>query len=122
MRRDRVGTSTAAFLVLFSLTGSALAVLLYVLPLAGVTQMEARNRRLVAEREALATIERELTAALETERLLRFIIHHASDLFNGDGAIYLLGERNKLVPRAWTHGGALSDVHIPVGQGLVGTS
>ena len=122
MRQDRVVKSTAAFLVLFSLTGSALAVLLYVLPLAVVAQMEARNRRLVAEREALATIERELTAELETDRLLRLIVHHASDLFNGNGAIYLLDEGNKLVPRAWTHGGAFSDVHIPVGQGLVGTS
>src|SRR5438034_11818172 len=105
MRQDRVVKSTAAFLVLFSLTGSALAVLLYVLPLAVRTQMEARNRRLVAEREALATIERELTAELETERLLRFIDHHGSGCVNGNGAIYLLGEGNKPVPRPRTPGG-----------------
>jgi signal transduction histidine kinase/putative methionine-R-sulfoxide reductase with GAF domain len=122
MGEDRVVKSTAALLVLCSLTGSVLAVLLYVLPRTVVAQMEARNRRLVAEREVLATIERELTAELETDRLLRLIIDHASDLFNGNGAIYLLEEGSKLVPRAWTHGGAFSDVHIPVGQGFVGTS
>jgi signal transduction histidine kinase len=122
MRQDRIVKFTAAFLVLFSLTGSVLAVLLYVLPLIVVGQMEARNRRLVAEREAVATIERELTAELETDRLLRLIVDSASALFNGNGAIYLLEDGGKLVPRAWTHGGAFSDVHIPVGQGFVGTS
>jgi signal transduction histidine kinase len=114
--------TTAAFVVLSSLTAGVLAVLLYVLPLALVGQMEDRNRRLVAEREALATIERELTAELELDRLLRLIVDHASALFNGNGAIYLLDGGDKLVPRAWTHGGAFSDVHIPVGQGFVGTS
>ena len=122
MRRDRVVKFTAAFLVMFSLTGSVLAVLLYVLPLVVVAQMEAHNRELVAEREVLATIERELTAELETDRLLRLIIDHASALFNANGAIYLLEQGNTLVPRAWTDGGAFSDVHIPVGQGFVGTS
>ena len=122
IRQDRVAKFTVAFLVLFSLTGSALAVLLYVLPMIVVRQMEVRNRRLVAEREAVATIERELTAELEIDRLLRLIVDSASGLFNGNGAIYLLEDRNKLVPRAWTHGGAFSDVHIPVGQGFVGTS
>jgi signal transduction histidine kinase/CheY-like chemotaxis protein/putative methionine-R-sulfoxide reductase with GAF domain len=114
--------TTAAFVVLASGMAGVLAVLLYVLPLALVAQMETRNRRLVAEREALATIERELTAELERDRLLRLIVDHASTLFNGNGAIYLLEDGDKLVPRAWTHGGALSDVHIPVGQGFVGTS
>ena len=122
MRQDRIVKFTAAFLVLFSLTGSVLAVLLYVLPLIVVGQMEARNRRLVAEREAVATIERELTAELETDRLLRLIVDSASAMFNGNGAIYLLEDGGKLVPRAWTHGGAFSDVHIPVGQGFVGNS
>ena len=50
--------ATAAFYVLVSLTVSVLALLVYVLPLAVVAQMEARNRRLVAERETLAMIER----------------------------------------------------------------
>ena len=122
MRQDRIVKFTAAFLVLFSLTGSVLAVLLYVLPLIVVGQMEARNRRLVAEREAVATIERELTAELETDRLLRLIVDSASAMFNGNGAIYLLEDGGKLVPRAWTHGGAFSDVHIAVGQGFVGNS
>jgi signal transduction histidine kinase len=122
MRQDRVAKFTVAFLVLFSLTGSVLALLLYVLPMIVVRQMEARNRRLEAEREAVAIIERELTAELETDRLLRLIVDSASELFNGNGAIYLLEQDGKLVPRAWTHGGAFSDVHIPVGQGFVGTS
>ena len=113
---------TATFLVLVSLAASALAFLVYVLPLAVVAQMEARNRRLVAERETLAMIERELTAELELDRLLRLIVDHASALFNGNGAIYLLDAENKLVPRAWADGGAFSSVHIPLGQGLVGTS
>ena len=59
---------TAAFLVLVSLAASVLAFLVYVLPLAVVAQMEARNRRLVAERETLAMIERELTAATMVRR------------------------------------------------------
>jgi signal transduction histidine kinase/putative methionine-R-sulfoxide reductase with GAF domain len=122
MRQDHVMKVTAGFLILFSLAGSVLAVLLYVLPLRVVAQMESRNRRLVDEREAVATIERELTAELETDRLLRLIVDSASALFNGNGAIYLLEEGTRLVPRAWTHGGAFSDVHIPVGQGFVGTS
>ncbi len=122
MRQDRIVKFTVAFLVLFTVTGSALAVLLYALPMVVVRQVEARNRRLVAEREAVATIERELIAELETDRLLRLIVDSASGLFNGNGAIYLLEDGGKLVPRAWTHGGAFSDVHIPVGQGFVGTS
>ena len=121
-RQDYVLKTTAAFLALSSITAGVLAILLYVLPLAVVVQMEARNRRLEAEREALAIIERELTAELERDRLLRLIVDHASALFSGNGAIYLLDEENKLVPRAWTDGGAFSDVHIPLGQGLVGTS
>jgi signal transduction histidine kinase len=121
-RQDYVLKTTAAFLALSSITAGVLAILLYVLPLAVVAQMEARNRRLEAEREALAIIERELTAELERDRLLRLIVDHASALFSGNGAIYLLDEQNKLVPRAWTDGGAFSDVHIPLGQGLVGTS
>ena len=122
MRQDRVVKATAAFFALFFLTGSVLGALLYVLPLVVVAKMDSRNRRLVAEREALATIERELTAELEGDRLLRLIVDHASDLFNANGAIYLLHDGNKLVPRAWTRGGAFSDVHIPIGQGFVGTS
>ena len=113
---------TAAFFALVSLTASVLALLVYVLPLAVVAQMEARNRRLVAERETLAMIERELTAELELDRLLRLIVDHASALFSGNGAIYLLDAENKLVPRAWADGGAFSSVHIPLGQGLVGAS
>jgi signal transduction histidine kinase/putative methionine-R-sulfoxide reductase with GAF domain len=122
MRQDYVLKTTAAFLALAWLTASVLAVLLCVLPLSVVAQMDARNRRLVAEREALAMIERELTAELERDRLLRLIVDHASALFTGNGAIYLLDGDNKLVPRAWTDGGAFSDVHIPLGQGLVGAS
>jgi len=49
---------TAAFLVLAALTASVSAVLVYAVPLAVVAQMEARNRRLVAERETLAMIDR----------------------------------------------------------------
>ncbi len=113
---------TAAFFALVSLTASVLALLVYVLPLAVVAQMEARNRRLVVERETLAMIERELTAELELDRLLRLIVDHASALCRGNGAIYLLDAENKLVPRAWAEGGAFSNVHIPLGQGLVGTS
>ncbi len=97
---------TAPFFVLVSLAASVLAFLVYVLPLAVVAQMEARNRRLVAERETLAMIERELTAELELDRLLRLIVDHASALFSGNGAIYLLDAENKLVPRAWADGGA----------------
>jgi signal transduction histidine kinase/CheY-like chemotaxis protein/putative methionine-R-sulfoxide reductase with GAF domain len=113
---------TAAFFALVALTASVLALLVYVLPLAVVAQMEARNRRLVVERETLAMIERELTAELELDRLLRLIVDHASALFSGNGAIYLLDAENKLVPRAWAEGGAFSNVHIPLGHGLVGTS
>ena len=65
---------TASFFALVALTASVLALLVYVLPLAVVAQMEARNRRLVVERETLAMIERELTAELELDRLLRLIV------------------------------------------------
>ena len=113
---------TATFLVLVSLAASALAFLVYVLPLAVVAQMEARNRRLVAERETLAMIERELTAELELDRLLRLIVDHASALFSGNGAIYLLDAENKLVPRAWADGGAFSSSSLLPGVGLSGYS
>ena len=113
---------TALFLIFAALAAAVLAVLAYLVPLSAISQMEARNRRLVAERETLAMIERELTAELDLDRLLRLIVDYASKLFSGNGAIYLLTPANKLAPRAWTEGGAFSDVHIPLGQGLVGKS
>ena len=113
---------TAIFLSFAALAAAVLAVVAYMVPLAVISQMEARNRRLVAERETLAMIERQLTAELDLDRLLRLIVDHASTLFSGNGAIYLLTPARKLAPRAFTEGGAFSDVHIPLGQGLVGIS
>jgi signal transduction histidine kinase len=113
---------TAVFLIFATLGAAVLAAVAYMVPLAVISEMDERNRRLVAERETLAMIERELTAELDLDRLLRLIVDHASTLFSGNGAIYLLTPANKLAPRAFTEGGAFSDVHIPLGQGLVGTS
>ncbi|HEV8640442.1 MAG TPA: GAF domain-containing protein [Methylomirabilota bacterium] len=70
--------------------------------------------------ETLAEIERELVAELKSDRLLRLIIDRATRLFEANGGIYLVEGERMLVPKAWTAKGALADVHIPFGQGLVG--
>ncbi|MGH7390438.1 MAG: GAF domain-containing protein, partial [Candidatus Rokuibacteriota bacterium] len=70
--------------------------------------------------QTLAGIERELVSELKSDRLLRLIVERAGALFDALGGIYLLEGERRLVPRAWTGADTLSDVSVPVGQGIVG--
>jgi GAF domain-containing protein len=80
--------------------------------------LEQRRR---AQIEALAGIERELTAELHTERLLDLIIERAGGLLEAEGAIFLLDSDAMLVPRAWYGVGPwLRDIRIPIGVNVAG--
>jgi GAF domain-containing protein len=79
--------------------------------------LERARRRQVA---ALAEIEREFAAELDTERLPGLIVERAARLFDGEGAIYLLADGDRLVRHAWTAEGP-GPVAVTPGTGLVGT-
>ena len=78
--------------------------------------LERGRRRQIA---ALAEIEREFAAELDTERLLDLIVERSARLFDAEGAIYLLDEDGRLVRRAWTAEG-LGMVAATPGVGLIG--
>jgi GAF domain-containing protein/CheY-like chemotaxis protein len=79
--------------------------------------LERARRRQVA---ALAEIEREFAAELDTERLLDLIVERSGRLFEADCDIYLLTDGDqRLVRRAWTSEGP-GALEAALGQGLVG--
>ncbi len=80
--------------------------------------LERARRRQIA---ALAEIEREFAAELDTERLLDLIVKRSARLFDADGAIYLLEEDGRLVRRAWT-GAGLGEVRVTPGEGMIGVA
>jgi GAF domain-containing protein len=79
--------------------------------------LERARRRQIA---ALAEIEREFAAELDTERLLDLIVERSARLFDAEGAIYLVDAAGRPVRRAWTSAGPGAVVETP-GVGLVGT-
>ena len=79
--------------------------------------LERARRRQIA---ALAEIEREFAAELDTERLLALIVERSARLFEADGAIYLLDDAGSFVRRAWTAEGP-GMVRALEGEGLIGT-
>ena len=79
--------------------------------------LERARRRQIA---ALAEIEREFAAELDTERLLDLIAERSARLFDAEGAIYLVDAEGRPVRRAWTSAGPGTVVERP-GVGLVGT-
>ena len=80
--------------------------------------LERARRRQIA---ALAEIEREFAAELDTERLLDLIVERSARLFDADGAIYLLEDDGRLVRRAWTDAG-LGEVRVTPGEGMIGVA
>jgi GAF domain-containing protein/CheY-like chemotaxis protein len=79
--------------------------------------LERGRRRQIA---ALAEIEREFAAELDTERLLALIVERSSRLFDASGAIYLPDAEGVLIRRAWTTEG-IGTMRLGAGEGLVGT-
>jgi GAF domain-containing protein/CheY-like chemotaxis protein len=80
--------------------------------------LERARRRQIA---ALAEIEREFAAELDTERLLGLIVERSGRLFDADGSIYLLDDDGRLVRRAWTFEGP-GMVRVTPGEGLIGAA
>jgi GAF domain-containing protein/CheY-like chemotaxis protein len=80
--------------------------------------LERAGRRQAA---ALAEIEREFAAELDTERLLGLIVERSARLFDAAGAIYLLDDDGRLVRRAWTSEGP-GVVRVTPGEGLIGAA
>jgi GAF domain-containing protein/CheY-like chemotaxis protein len=80
--------------------------------------LERARRRQVS---ALAEIEREFAAELDTERLLGLIVERSGRLFDADGAIYLLEDDGRLARRAWTAEGP-GVVRVTPGEGLIGAA
>jgi GAF domain-containing protein len=78
--------------------------------------LERARRRQIA---ALAEIEREFAAELDTDRLLDLIVERSARLFDAHGAIYLADDDGRLVRRAWTFEGP-GAVAQTAGVGLVG--
>ena len=78
--------------------------------------LERAQRRQMA---ALAEIEREFAAELDTERLLELVVERSARLFDAVGAIYLVDDDGRLVRRAAT-GGVATPVTATPGRGTVG--
>ncbi|HEU4367914.1 MAG TPA: GAF domain-containing protein [Methylomirabilota bacterium] len=79
--------------------------------------LERARRRQIG---ALAEIEREFAAELDTGRLLDLIVERSARLFDTECDIYLAEDDRSLVRRAWTVEGP-GPVAILPGQGLVGS-
>jgi GAF domain-containing protein/CheY-like chemotaxis protein len=79
--------------------------------------MERSRRRQIA---ALAEIERELAAELDSDRLLQLIVERAASLFSSNGALYVIEEDGTLVARSWTGTVAIPDERLAPGQGVAG--
>jgi hypothetical protein len=88
--QDRLVTITAVLLLLSTTVGVSLALFVYLSPISVAAKMEEHVRGLIAERETLAEIERELVAETDRDRLLRLIVERASLLFRANGSIYLI--------------------------------
>ncbi|HEX6209455.1 MAG TPA: GAF domain-containing protein, partial [Methylomirabilota bacterium] len=78
--------------------------------------LERARRRQIA---ALAEIEREFAAELDTDRLLDLIVERSARLFDAAGATYLVEDDGSLARRAWT-GSDLGELRVTPGQGLIG--
>ncbi|MEX2147017.1 MAG: GAF domain-containing protein, partial [Candidatus Rokuibacteriota bacterium] len=79
--------------------------------------IERARRRQIA---ALAEIERELAAELDSDRLLQLIVDRAASLFSSDGTLYVIEEDGTLVARSWTGATAIPYRRLAPGQGVVG--
>ena len=81
------------------------------------SQERARRRQIAA----LAEIEREFAAELDTERLLDLIVERSGQLFEADCDIYLRRDEQTLLRRAWT---SLGPGALPtrLGEGVVGSA
>jgi GAF domain-containing protein/CheY-like chemotaxis protein len=80
--------------------------------------LERARRRQIG---ALAEIEREFAAELDTERLLDLIVERSGRLFDADCDIYLATDDRRLLRRAWTSEGP-GPLTAAFGQGLVGSA
>jgi GAF domain-containing protein/CheY-like chemotaxis protein len=80
--------------------------------------LERARRRQIG---ALADIEREFAAELDTERLLSLIVERSGRLFDAECDIYVVQDDRALVRRAWTSEGP-GPLPVAVGQGLVGSA
>jgi GAF domain-containing protein/CheY-like chemotaxis protein len=112
-RRGRAFTGEEAQLLQAFADQAALA-----LENARLFSLERAQRRQIG---ALAEIEREFAAELDTERLLELVVERSGRLFDGDSAIYLLDDDGRLVRRAAT-GGVTGPVTVTLGRGMVGSA
>ena len=83
---------------------------------ARVFALESARR---AQMEALTTIERDLAAELDPERLLALIIEHVGRLFRASAGLYLVDGFRRLSRRAWSNVEPGPET-IDFGVGLVG--
>src|SRR5439155_6267802 len=79
----------------------------------------ARETARPAQMEPLATIERDLAAELDPDRLLALIIERVGGLFHGAGGLYLVEGPRRLARRAWSNA-EKGPEEIEFGVGVVG--
>jgi PAS domain S-box-containing protein len=72
--------------------------------------------------EALATVQRDLSAELDLDRLLGLIVERAGRLFEGGGFAYLVDEESQsLDGRVWSRAEPESEAPFPAAGGMVAT-
>ncbi|HKW95940.1 MAG TPA: GAF domain-containing protein, partial [Methylomirabilota bacterium] len=82
-------------------------------------ELESSRR---AQLEALATVQRDLSAELDLDRLLSLIVERAGRLFAGTGFAYLADEDNRLLaPRNWGRAEPVAAAPQPLPGGIVAT-
>ncbi|HEV8472752.1 MAG TPA: GAF domain-containing protein [Methylomirabilota bacterium] len=110
-RRGRVFTDDEAALLQAFADQATLA-----LENARLFSVERARRQQIA---ALADVERELAAVLDTDRLLTLVVERSTALFNASGALWRLDDDGGLVPRAWS-AQDLAQERLAPGEGLAG--
>ncbi len=69
--------------------------------------------------EALATVQRDLSAELDLDRLLGMIVERAGRLFEGAGFAYLFDEDSQSLGRVWGRAEPESEAPFPAAGGMV---
>ena len=69
--------------------------------------------------EALATVQRDLSAELDLDRLLGLIVERAGRLFEGAGFAYLFDEDSQSLGRVWGRAEPESEAPFPAAGGMV---
>jgi PAS domain S-box-containing protein len=84
------------------------------------TRLFAQETARRAQLEALAAVQREVSAELDLDRLLRLLIDRTGRLFDGHGFAYLVDEESQsLGSRAWGRSAPPAEAPFPADGGLV---